>query len=539
MVISLFGSFIRLDYTDASQTDTSVVISKIQTGGSGSGTTLQEYVQIFNNSNEEVDITNWCLQFSVDTNIITSNYREIFCLKKTDPGINYMIEPFSYGLFVSPAFNTLNPLTFSDGIFTVTSNMPGTNGSIRLIDSQKNTIDTVGWGSGIAEGIALSELDGGKIFMRKSELLILTDTNINASDFMTISSPGILESGGVSELVVEVDVCVNIDGLQTDIPEDYLLDQNNLCKKDMCSNIDGLQEFIPPGYESLLPATKCSMTPLESAVLFITEILPNAPSSDTGREFIEIYNPNTRAVDLEGYILQVGPSYTKQYEFKSGTIGSRVFFIISDSVSGIVLPNSSGVSLRLIAPNGDTVSSSDTYYNANDDVSWALVDDQWIYTNQITPESANKPYIQPVELEVIGVTSLLAPCPAGKYRNTETNRCRNIETAVSQLTACDEDEYRNPETNRCRKISVASVLAACAEGQERNPETNRCRKISVLGVSDSDIPTITDIASENTSGQIRWDIIAITLLATLGYIVYEWRKELNRSYSRLRQKLVQ
>src|SRR5690606_33475446 len=102
----------------------------------------------------------------------------------------------------------------------------------------------------------------------------------------------------------------------------------------------------------------------------------------------------------------------------------------SDSETRITLPNSNGIALRLIAPAGNTVSETAVYENSGDDVSWALVDDVWIFTNQITLGAANKPYLQSAVDEVESVTTIYAPCPAGKYRNPETNRCRSIETAL-------------------------------------------------------------------------------------------------------------
>jgi hypothetical protein len=167
--------------------------------------------------------------------------------------------------------------------------------------------------------------------------------------------------------------------------------------------------------------------------------------------------------------------------------------------------------------------------------------------------------------EELGVTTLLAPCPEGKFRNPDTNRCKTFETAVSELQPCDEDEYRNPETNRCNKVSPttssltpckpgqernpetnrcrnitsASILAPCPEGQERNPETNRCRKIGVLGATTDDIPTVSDIAVEPTAGSINWTVIAVAVFGTFGYMIYEWRSEIGITYGRMRGKLVQ
>jgi hypothetical protein len=330
-------------------------------------------------------------------------------------------------------------------------------------------------------------------------------------------------------------LCINLAGAQEVFPEGMLSNEDDECFIDFCPNIDELQVETPLGYEKKLGETECTKIPLEDRVIYITELLPNAPSVDTGQEFIELYNPNSETISLAGYKIQVGPSFLKEYRFIAGDIDPNNYIAVSDTQTGIVLSNSTGVQLRLISPAGNTVSESGVYSNADDDVSWALVEDQWIFTNQITRESANKPNLITVVSEVEGITSVYAPCPAGKFRNPETNRCKTIETAVSLLTPCDENEFRNPETNRCKKISSStSSLVPCKEGQERNPETNRCRNVSVLGTNSGDLPTISEVVVENTEGQISWGIICATILATVGYMLYEWRTELQHRFARFK-----
>lgn len=109
--------------------------------------------------------------------------------------------------------------------------------------------------------------------------------------------------------------------------------------------------------------------------------------------------------------------------------------------------------------------------------SYAQFSDEWRWTYTPRPFQNNEFMMSPPEPVV------LKPCPAGQYRNPETNRCRTIEDAVNALAACDEGYERNPVTNRCRKIPVPTVLPPCDEGYERNPLTNRCRKIQASSTS--------------------------------------------------------
>lgn len=69
-------------------------------------------------------------------------------------------------------------------------------------------------------------------------------------------------------------------------------------------------------------------------------------------------------------------------------------------------------------------------------------------------------------------------CEEGSIRNPITGLCNKIQT-VNSLSSCAAGQYRNAETNRCRAITTASsLLVPCAANQERNPLTNRCRSIA-------------------------------------------------------------
>lgn len=204
--------------------------------------------------------------------------------------------------------------------------------------------------------------------------------------------------------------------------------------------------------------------------IILSEILPNPSGADAGKEFIEVYNPTDTDVQLDGCSLIVG---SKVYDLPADTTleakGYKAFY---DSETKLTLPNSAGGSVTLIT--ADVEETVEYPAGLKDDISWVLIDSKWQETNRLTPHTANKA-LEQVVATVGGKGGGLAPCPEGKYRHPETNRCRNNETA-STLTPCREGQERNPATNRCRAIAAnARQLTPCKEGQERNPETNRCR----------------------------------------------------------------
>jgi hypothetical protein len=496
-----------------------VLIYQVQTGGAGSGTATQELIILKNVGSENVNISGWCVQYSSAADNV---------------GFSACIEPspqtelwLSAGGLVSLATNefvSANPLFVPDVVFS--SGLAATGGHLRLLNADSFEIDKVGWGSAVhPEALPAVSHSSGKVLGRNVASINL-DTDNNSVDFSSVERLAAVMSG-LYEVMIPIDSCPNIEGIQSLVPYGMLQDDDGDCFEDICPNLDELQKVMPVGY--VLENELCILVPLEDRPLVITELYPNSPSYDTGNEFIELYNPHDETISLKGYSIQLGPDFSNDFVFASGEIGPKQYLVFSDTETGIVLPNSSGIAMRLKSPAGTTVSEVSIYPEIADNESWSLVDDQWIVTNQVTRARANLPYVIKAEEEVLGVTTVLAPCPAGKYRNPTTKRCRTIETVVSSLSPCDEDEYRNPETNRCRKVSSAvTTLKPCDEGEERNPETNRCRKISIVASSQDDLADIIDVPTRQTSGKINWLEMSILLGATSGYMVYEWRNELRR-----------
>lgn len=208
-------------------------------------------------------------------------------------------------------------------------------------------------------------------------------------------------------------------------------------------------------------------------------------------------------------------------------------------------------------------STSTAYTGASSDQqgwSYALAGDgSWQWTSTPEPLSDNV-------ITVPVVVQDVKPCPAGQYRNPETNRCRAIEEAVNALAICPEGQYRNPETNRCKSsVSATATLVPCSEGQERNPETNRCRSIAsavaemipcdegyernpatnrcrkVAGAS-TIIPSLTQPAAASTGQAANllsnpYAIAAVVGLGGIGYGAYEWRSEIGSGFKKLAAKL--
>ncbi len=607
-----------------------IVISQVQLGNAASAS--NEFIQIYNNSSDSVEITNWCLYYASASSI--QNGSKLTCFTVENDSLHIYLPSHGSLFAISNQYATSVPSLGSDYRFSAT--LSGTAGHVRLIDNTGTEVDKVGWGATAvsSEGNSPAVVPvAGKILSRK---IINTnqrqDTDVNSVDFEIISPDtnysfgliyevqdlcanivdiqALMPDGYQSDIAgncslipvdiclnmddiqtilpdgytvddvgncsqIPIDICLNLDVMQLVIPDGYGLDENSDCQPDVCQNIDGLQLIAPedmdvdngnctwhdeclnlPDIQADLPKgykhdadNNCM---LDLLPLTITELLPNAAGSDNGNEFIEIYNPNDIDVELTNYVIYVGTINPKMYSFSIGLhISPHQYLAFYNTDIEFTLANTTS-QVRLSSIDGVLIDETPAYDSPGDGMAWAVIDGNWQYTNQPTPNDMNLPSLVEVEPET-AVDTNLQPCPANQYRNPNTNRCRLIVSTVSTLAPCADGQYRSETTNRCRSIASDVVaLVPCAEGQERNPDTNRCRSIAsaVLAASDltpckegqernpdtnrcrNIVSTIPDAnyapvqTSEPTNNYVIWWSLAGVGLAATAYGLWEWRHEI-------------
>jgi hypothetical protein len=566
-----------------SAVSSNLVISQLQLGASGAS--KHEFVQLYNNSDGELDITDWCLTYSdyKDETRVT-----LRCFAKPEGADGLKVPPYGNILVASQTYPLPTGVATSERFAGSSTDLSGARGHVRISDSFGVEVDKVAWDNKAntpplsPEGLAATTPAVGNSIARAGSP-VLIDTDNNAMDFHEqISAPlssevfeyvapkeiidlcqmdGVQETmpegydydeAGNCELIAD-DVCLNIDKIQLGYPEGMLADGEKGCFVDMCLNLESLQVSVPTGYVQF----EGTCTKLEDRELLVTEVFANASGADTGREYIEIFNPNSDPVPLDGYVLQIGKTFEKSYALTEVGNGEMIapnqYLVFSDELGYTLLNTGSGV--RLVAPAGNLVSET-SYQAPADDMSWSLFANGWQYTNQPTPGEPNVASLVEEDVddeEVLGVATL-APCSAGKYRHPVTNRCRNIETDANILASCEADEYRNPETNRCRKLATlaSATLASCEDGYERNPDTNRCRKVADAATSSlrpcedgyernpdtnrcraastsSNLPGAFQ-ASDESASTLNWPVVGMVTSVAVGYAVYEWRRELAKGF---------
>lgn len=352
---------------------------------------------------------------------------------------------------------------------------------------------------------------------------------------------------------------------------------------DVCLATTEIESSIPVGY-MINDSGNCVLVP---PVVFPCQVEISEISSQPnygGKEYIEFYNSSSKPAALESCSLSINGGAEKTGEAIELAAGARYAMEFSSGA----IRNSAGI-IKLIHSNGAEFRYSYQQTSSGESINFEPGSQLGTVTNRPTPNEQNKAFesTQVTQSPSKAGTASAESCPAGKYRNPETNRCRNITTVSSSLVPCAADQVRSsqtnrckkassssgklapcqpgqirsPETNRCRKSSAASAsLAACKPGQVRNPETNRCKKSSSTSSSlkpcaanqernaetnrcrkiSTDVSgTVLGAAAEpasaiNKSYKLPAAVLSVTAL--FGYALYEYRSDISRRLSAFSQK---
>jgi hypothetical protein len=463
------------------QSSGGLVIYQVQTGNAtGAG---YEYVSIFNNGDMPADVSNWCIQY---VSASGSTQTPMGCF--VPPTNTKLLLPSKTSATFASA-ELSNQAMFQPDVI-IQSGMSATSGHIRLLDTSRQTVDTVGWGTATQpEGEAVAAHQTGKLLQRNwSSSGVLQDTQNNKTDF---------------------------------------------------TNKDPVYELWDKIVEETLPE------PPQLGPLLLTELYPDAPGTDAGSEYIELYNDTGEWLDLRNHYFAL-ESGTKGKPLPEYRVPTEHHFALSDEMTGLTLPNTTAT-VYLKSPEGKTLASAQAYSNLDEGIAWALYDGGWHQTRKLTPGSDNiiDMSLQCPEGQALNVTtnecvpftpdSLPITCKEGYELNPSTKRCRKIP-ASQPPKACDVGFVRNEETGRCKKLISELSPKPCPAGQERSLETGRCRKQKAATGSNGP-PDVKDVTTPLVQSNLEWWLAGASGTGAAGYAAYEWRRDLLQKILIFKNKL--
>ncbi|CAN5669775.1 hypothetical protein BH23PAT2_BH23PAT2_06100 [soil metagenome] len=535
-----------------------VLISELQTGSSDGATS--EFIELYNSSDYPVDIANWDVQYKSATG---SSWTSKISSDQADSA-RFIIEPRGYFLLATETFLGENVDISANA--QMNSGLAAGGGHVRLVFKSDLTalnetiIDLVEWGNAdTAEGDMPAPAPDKDQSLKRivDEDGWLVDTDNSSADFLISDNPSpqaTFPVGSDSDESTGNEQDADDNESNPEIEDGPGEDQTPQADQEDEESDDSMHVVAP-----------CSG-------VFISEILPNPTGVDTNNEFIELYNPTNKTIELNGCKIELKDGPDKDFTaFDEIALEPNEYRAFYDSDTNIRLPNGSGGTVFLLFEDEEL--HEVTYPgDMSDDVSWSwLGNDDWSSTYTLTPDQKNvlqetKPcpagqdrneetnrcrHVESAEVQLVPcmesqernpetnrcrnvnpVSSALTPCGPGKQRNPATNRCRSISN-TSTLVPCREGQERNPETNRCRSVgSATSNLVPCREGQERNPETNRCRKVTTAGTAD--VLAVQDIRVAPSTDDGSWILAGTMVVLAFLYGAWEWRREIIRLFSRVR-----
>ncbi len=495
-----------------------VIINEIKLGGSTNAAIPTEYITLFNPTNASVTLDGWKIEYAKASATVD-------CQNPNWAVTASQITSLS-GALSSNQIST--PIARS-----LTDNK---DGSVHLVDNNGIVQDLVGWGAAAPckEATEAAIPANDKSIERDLDCVksFPIDTDNNSLDFDVNASPN----------------PANLNGVYSETCQQVVPAPNGT------SN--------PP---NSVPAATCDG-------IVINELLPNPSGSDTGNEFIELYNPTKSAISLDGCSLQTSAN-SKTFSLNGITLQSGEYKALNDGQTGLTLANASGGTAWLLSPT-DELQAINYPADLADNVAWALSAGSWQKTYTPTPGATNaiqsnepcpaNEYRDAVSnrCRVMVSASTLVPCKSYQVRNPSTNRCKSILATNSTLTPCKPGQYRNPETNRCKSLTSTSgsTLKPCAAGKERNPATNRCRSILAAGSilkacavgqvrnpdtnrcrkdTSANLASVKDVSSTPTSNSdhVQWVIGVAIILGAIGYACYEWRDDIIRFVDKAKSKI--
>jgi predicted extracellular nuclease len=317
--------------------NSAIIIAEINPASTHSAS--EESIKLYNPNESLVDVTGWLVQYrSASHDSGDSSGWTTKAMIGCDSAAASCPSPSATNIQTNQTL-LLATETASDGALPLISGMATTGGEVRLLRPKTSVApemvqDLVGYGTAQSyegSGPASAPLAGRSIVRQQDSAHKYIDSNDNGRDFILIPSenePGRGATGSSGSTYLD--------------PE-------------------------------------------------ITEVFPDpaSPQLDSADEFIELYNPYDESIDLGGYALKTGTTWSHSYILHSQTIVPHGYVALRAEQTHLSLSNS-GSGVRLYDPNGLLLAEAPTYGKAQTGNSWVPNDDgTWVWTTTPTPGSQN------------------------------------------------------------------------------------------------------------------------------------------------------
>lgn len=301
----------------------------------------QEFIEIYNTTLDDINLTGWRLQY-------TSAAKSDWNSPTRNIALSGSIKAGEYYLVTSTGYLT------DKANLTYSSTLSQSGGHLRIINQYNDLQDQIGWGNAAMPlGVASEAPEAGSSLARLTNSTGYNLSLDNNTDFTGSLSP----TPGIDNVIT--------------LP---LVEE----------------ETVEPRSSPLpLPSTSPPVVTLYDDIQ-ISEILPNpaAPATDANDEFIELYNPNQKDVDLTGYVIKTGVNGTYKYVIKDQIITAGSYRVFYSRDTRLILSNTTG-KVQLLAPDGTLLDETSTYSKAEDGQVLIFSNGSWVWSSSTSAGADN------------------------------------------------------------------------------------------------------------------------------------------------------
>lgn len=305
----------------------------------GNNSANDEWVELFNNSEQEINLDGWVLKTADDGIKINLKGKipsgGFFLLERTD--------------------DNSAPSAKADLIYQGALSNEGED--LKLIDSNNNFIDEV--------NCAKNWFTGDNKTKQTMEQINPNASSSDKTNWQTSQSPGGTPSQPNSQNSTDP-VKEPTSTVQTSTVQEYVIEQ--------------------PNQSDANRSDRYSLH--QAGSVFISEVMPSPEGSDAENEWIELYNANDFEADISSWKIRDRIGAVKTYTLpQNSKIEANSFLVLKRLQTKISL-NNEGDGLELLNPSEQIIDNVD-YEKAKQGQSWSKTENGFLWTAKPTPGAAN------------------------------------------------------------------------------------------------------------------------------------------------------
>jgi len=424
-----------------------------------------EWIELYNDSDQPVDLGGWILEAADSVPIInltgTISAKGYFLLERTDDTTVPTITADQ--IYTGALGNTGEHLKLKDNTNNVVDDLDLTGGWPAGDNTTKQTMErtTTGWQTSLNPGGTPKAANS-----TGATTEIQSTTEKPSAPLTGSNHPPIAEAG--DNIIAFVGQEIKFDGTKSTDPDSnelaysWNMGDGKLIEKPALTyiyNYPGTYTVSLMVYDGQYYVIDTAIIKIQAGQIIINEFLPNPSGKDEEEEWIEIYNDSDATADISGWQLDDAASGSKPFTFPKNTlIAPKSYIVLSRQITGIALNNDKD-SVRLLLPEG-VVFQEINYENPPQGKSSAKTEEGFVWSEPtpgtpnisavVIAENEKIIYQNPIKSEItkessqnyaINYQNANQPEIKGGYNSPEPGTPTNELAAVKNLSTSQNPLY--------------------------------------------------------------------------------------------------